>query len=67
MSARDVGRGARVTFVLAGAAALVVLASGCGTPEYDGDLAFGFLERQCEFGPRPPGSDAHEAMRRVAR
>lgn len=42
---------------------LAVLVGGCGRAQYDGDLAFGFLERQCEFGPRPPGSDAHEAMR----
>ena len=36
--------------------------AGCGSPTYDSELAFSFLEKQCEFGPRPPGSDAHEAM-----
>jgi glutaminyl-peptide cyclotransferase len=40
------------------------LTSGCGGPVFDGDLAYGYLERQCDFGPRPPGSEAHEAMRR---
>ena len=45
---------------LAGA---VALACGCSGPSYDGELAFAFLERQCEFGPRYPGSDGHEAMR----
>ena len=46
--------------VLAGAGVM----GGCtGTPTYSGELAFSFLEKQCEFGPRPPGSDAHEAMR----
>lgn len=28
-------------------------------PHFDGQRAFVFLEKQCEFGPRPPGSDAH--------
>ena len=45
---------------LAGA---VALACGCSGPSYDGELAFSFLERQCEFGPRYPGSDGHELMR----
>ena len=45
--------------VLAGAG----VTGGCGSPAYSGELAFSFLEKQCEFGPRPPGSDAHEAMR----
>lgn len=26
---------------------------------FDANLAFDILEKQCEFGPRPPGSDAH--------
>ena len=53
-------RGAAVALatVLAGAGVM----GGCGTPTYSGELAFSFLERQCEFGARPPGSDAHEAM-----
>jgi hypothetical protein len=28
-------------------------------PVFDGARAFGYLTRQCEFGPRVPGSDAH--------
>ncbi len=54
-------RGAAVALlvVLAGAG----VTGGCGSPTYSGELAFSFLEKQCEFGPRPPGSDAHEAMR----
>ena len=44
-------------------AGVVALACGCSGPSYDGELAFAFLERQCEFGPRYPGSDGHEAMR----
>lgn len=35
---------------------------GCGAPGFDGDAAFEHLERQCEFGPRPPGSAAHDEM-----
>ena len=26
---------------------------------FDGNRAFDILKKQCEFGPRPPGSDAH--------
>ncbi len=29
-------------------------------PAFDADGAFRYLEKQCEFGPRPPGSTAHE-------
>lgn len=32
---------------------------GCGRTDFDGERALAFLERQCEFGPRPPGSRAH--------
>ena len=28
-------------------------------PYFDGNTAFEFLEKQCEFGPRFPGSDGH--------
>jgi Zn-dependent M28 family amino/carboxypeptidase len=41
----------------------LVAAAGCGSPAFDGDLAFEYLERQCRFGPRPPGSDAHGLTR----
>ena len=29
-------------------------------PYFDGSLAFLYLEKQCEFGPRYPGSDGHK-------
>jgi glutaminyl-peptide cyclotransferase len=29
-------------------------------PPFDADRAFGFLKAQCDFGPRPPHSAAHE-------
>ena len=29
------------------------------TPTFDGDQAYQYLVRQCEFGPRVPGSEAH--------
>ena len=30
---------------------------------FDGNRAFDILKKQCEFGPRPPGSDAHTKTR----
>jgi glutaminyl-peptide cyclotransferase len=45
--------------VCAGLATAVLLA-GCGARDFEGQAAFRYLERQCEFGPRPPGSPAHE-------
>ena len=30
---------------------------------FDGNRAFEILKKQCEFGPRPPGSDAHTKTR----
>ncbi|MFC1718522.1 M28 family peptidase, partial [Candidatus Poribacteria bacterium] len=32
-------------------------------PTFDAIRAFKYLETQCEFGPRPPGSDAHKQTR----
>lgn len=32
-------------------------------PAFDGDRSFAMLKRQCEFGPRPPGSAAHRRTR----
>ena len=43
-------------------ATMALLLSGCGRPAYDGEEAYALLIRQCEFGPRPPGSAAHEEM-----
>ena len=60
MQRSRIRRASIAALCLAGVAAL---ASGCSAPSFDGELAFGFLERQCQFGPRYPGSDGHEAMR----
>src|SRR2546427_11974688 len=32
-------------------------------PQFDGDKAFALLKAQCDFGPRPVGSDAHKRTR----
>jgi len=32
-------------------------------PVFDADRAFKYLEKQCDFGPRPPGSAAHKKTR----
>ncbi len=29
-------------------------------PEFDADIAFAYLEKQCSFGPRNPGSDGYK-------
>jgi len=33
-------------------------------PSFDGESAFGFLQEQCDIGPRYPGSPGHAAIRR---
>src|SRR4051794_8122012 len=33
------------------------------TPVFDGDNAFAYLKKQCDFGPRPLGSAAHDKLR----
>jgi glutaminyl-peptide cyclotransferase len=38
----------------------ILLLSGCGSGRFDGERALRLLERQCEFGPRFPGSVGHE-------
>ena len=41
---------------------LIVLVSfsiGQNAPYFDGEKAFSFIEKQCSFGPRNPGSDSH--------
>jgi glutaminyl-peptide cyclotransferase len=40
--------------------AAALLCGGCANPSFDEDAAFSYLEEQCRFGPRPPGSAAHE-------
>ena len=37
-----------------------VCASAGAAPKFNGETAFGFLTAQCEFGPRTPGSAAHD-------
>jgi glutaminyl-peptide cyclotransferase len=48
----------------ASAALLFLVISGCkstaGNPAFSGDEAFKLLKRQCDFGPRPLGTPAHE-------
>lgn len=53
---RGVG-GARTTALLA----LIAFGGlfGCGRPQFDGERAFRFLQRQCAFGPRCPGTVGH--------
>lgn len=55
----------RGPYALAVVAAVVscALLGGCGRAAFDGELAYSFLEQQCDLGPRPPGSEAHEAMK----
>jgi glutaminyl-peptide cyclotransferase len=55
--------------VVSGLTAAVMLLSCSGrhkvsAPEFNGDRAFGYLERQVSFGPRVPGSESNAACRR---
>lgn len=40
-----------------------VACSAQNIPVFDGDRAFGYLVKQCEFGPRDPGSAGHKQCR----
>jgi hypothetical protein len=44
-----------------------VLVTGClalsSTPAFNGEQAYSILEKQCSFGPRPPGTEAHKKTR----
>ena len=45
------------------AVALALAVAGCSAtdhPKFSGTRAFDLLKRQCDFGPRPPNSAAHE-------
>jgi glutaminyl-peptide cyclotransferase len=51
---------------LVGAVALICSCNTAGpakaerrAPDFDGQSAYRYLEKQCSFGPRPPGSQAH--------
>ncbi|MBW3623283.1 MAG: M28 family peptidase [Armatimonadetes bacterium] len=49
---------------LAGVGGAVVLRGATPAPaEFDGNRAFDLLKRQCDFGPRPVGTLAHEKTR----
>lgn len=37
-----------------------MLYASSAQPTFDADRAFKYLQKQCEFGPRPPGSVAHK-------
>ena len=39
-----------------------ILVEGCtiSVPDFSGESAFHYLEKQCSFGPRNPGSNGHE-------
>lgn len=57
----------RVVLLSVSLAALSLLLEGCfaqaNPPEFDSARAFEFLRKQCDFGPRPPGTLAHEKCR----
>lgn len=51
----------RVFVLIAAFVAQAAGVSGCsGTPGFDPKKAFEFLKTQCEYGPRPVGSKAHD-------
>ena len=55
------------SFMLSVWLAVVLLVSSCSSqtvPQFDAQQAYGYLLKQCEFGPRPPGSISHQKTRR---
>ena len=44
---------------------VLIIFNGCRSevPEFNSDRAFGFLEQQCDFGPRNPGSTGYYQCR----
>lgn len=40
----------------------LTIVSAQGIPYFDGEESYGYLTEQCDFGPRYPGSEAHEAL-----
>ncbi|MFB3909278.1 MAG: M28 family peptidase [Candidatus Eisenbacteria bacterium] len=48
-------------FLLSGPAVVVRAASGGRTPAFPADRAWTHLEAQCRFGPRVPGTPAHQS------
>lgn len=51
---------AAVLTLLCGFLLLSTISCGGNKPGFDGDSAFNYLVKQCEFGPRNPGSRGHE-------
>ncbi len=51
------------TFLLFFLACMATDQTGASVPVFDGPSAFQYLQKQCEFGPRDPGSRGHEACR----
>src|SRR3989339_465589 len=47
-------------FVLITFSTSCVISGKSGNPEFNGERAFGFLEKQVSLGPRIPGSSAHK-------
>jgi glutaminyl-peptide cyclotransferase len=63
-----VGRAVRVLSVLSAVFIVSTGIAGCGQsapplPAFNGQRSYDMLEAQCDFGPRPPGTDAHEKTR----
>lgn len=54
---------ARTSIVLALAFTLTGCSAENARPKFDGEKAFAMLKKQCEYGPRPPGSAAHVKTR----
>lgn len=52
----------RLVFVLAFAAGLTACRDEAPPREFDGQSAFGYIERQLEFGYRIPGTEGHRRM-----
>jgi len=48
---------------LEGAADVRAITAQEATAFFDAQRAFAFLKKQCDFGPRPPGSEAHRKTR----
>ncbi|MDI6827740.1 MAG: M28 family peptidase [Armatimonadota bacterium] len=46
---------------------IIIAVTGCSAqntpPRFDADRAFFYLQKQCDFGPRPVGSPAHEKLK----
>lgn len=49
-----------VSTLLTGLILLTTLSCGRDRPDFDGDSAFNYLIKQCDFGPRNPGSRGHK-------